>query len=203
MRGDNNKNENLETIAVAKKFYKNGVCAVDLAGAEALYKTNTFGYVFDSAIRSEMPMTIHCGEADGKNSVWYAMKTLECSNQKSKRFGHGIRILEDEVLAKEAIDNGFFFELCPTSNLNTKLFSSYSEYPVKEMLKKGMRVTINTDNCSVSDTTIADEFNYIIAGNKLSNKEVEKLLHNAVDASFASENAKMYMHKKIDVAMEG
>lgn len=201
MRGDNNRDENLETIALAKTFYKKGVCAIDLAGAEALYKTNTFGYIFDSATRCRMPITVHCGEADGKNSILYAMENMRHTNTAPKRFGHGIRILEDETLSKEAIDNNFFFELCPTSNLNTKIFASYYEYPVKEMLKKGMKVTINTDNCSVSDTTIVDEFNNIITGNKLDLEDVIRLLRNSVDASFADKRFKKSMHNKINAFM--
>lgn len=203
MRGDNNKKENLETIAVAKKFHNNGVCAIDLAGAEALYKTNEFEYVFEEAIKNEIPMTIHCGEADGRDSVACAMEYLKKSNQKIKRFGHGIRILEDENLTKEAIENGFFFELCPTSNINTGMYETYSLYPVKRMLRKGMKVTLNTDNCTVSNTELIREYNSIIERNVLGKSDIKALLRNSVDASFADDNLKRDMYKKIDFAMEG
>ena len=69
------------------------------------------------------------------------------------------------------------------------------------MLKKGMKVTINTDNCSVSDTTIADEFNNIITGNKLDLEDVIRLLRNSVDASFADKRFKKSMHNKINAFM--
>ena len=143
-------------------------------------------------------MTVHCGEADGSDSVWYAMSHLLCSRQETKRFGHGVRILEDDELTKRAVKHGLFFELCPTSNLNTKMFSGYDNYPVKTMLNKGLRVTINTDNCAVSNTTIENEFEHIICGNNLDSKDVEKLLRNSVDASFANKTLKKQMHKKID-----
>lgn len=202
MRGDNNKDANMETVLIAKHFLNKGVCAIDLAGAEAIYKTNTFGYLFDGCANAKIPMTTHCGEADGIDSISYVMNNFCRNKNKIKRLGHGIRILEDEKLVKEAIKKDFFFELCPTSNLNTKIFSSYFDYPVKEMLNKGLKVTINTDNCSVSDTSIVKEFDNIIKGNNLNNGDIIKLLKNSVDASFADSRFKKSMYKKINTFTE-
>jgi adenosine deaminase len=71
MRGKDNHDLNLETVKVAKRFLGKGVVAIDLAGAEALFKTNTFNQEFELAKALGVPFTIHAGEADGP-SVWDA-----------------------------------------------------------------------------------------------------------------------------------
>lgn len=63
MRGDDNTISNLQTIAIAKKYLNKGVCAVDLAGAEALYSTKQFESIFKIADKAGVPFTIHAGEA--------------------------------------------------------------------------------------------------------------------------------------------
>ena len=196
MRGNNNRKENVETVIVAKKFLGKGVCALDLAGAEGLYKTKTFDYMFRCATCSDIPMTVHCGEADGPDSIKSAVKW------NPRRLGHGVRVLEDKYLMEYLAKRNIYFELCPTSNLNTKVYDSYCEYPVKKMLRNGLKVTINTDNRTVSDTSIIDEFNHIIAGNNLDANDVAVLLKNSVNASFARKSHKKAMHKKINRMMK-
>ena len=94
MRGDNNYTENMETINLAKKYLGNGVCAIDLAGAEGLYPTKNFKDIFMYANQLGVPFTIHAGEADGPSSVSDAISFG------AKRIGHGVRSFEDNELVK-------------------------------------------------------------------------------------------------------
>ena len=86
--------EFLTTMRYIQKYLKKGVCAVDLAGAEALFKTHTFDKEFELAKQKNIPFTIHCGEADGPESIKAAL------DFGAKRLGHGIHAIEDVELMK-------------------------------------------------------------------------------------------------------
>ena len=191
MRGNKNFRENSETLNLTKRFLNNGVCAIDLAGAEGLYKTNKFNIIFEKASRQGLPITIHCGEADGPSSISSAIAWHP------KRLGHGIRILEDLTLTRIISERDVFFELCPTSNINTKVVSSYGDFPIRKMLKHGLRVTINTDNLTVSNTSLEKEFHHLIDNFLISKEEVPMLITNSINAYFASNEEKKFMIERL------
>lgn len=148
MRGENNHDENIETVSVAKKFLKKGVAAIDLAGAEGLFPTSDYKDVFELASELGIPFTIHAGEAAGFTSVETAVE------YGAVRIGHGVRSVESEDLLKKLSDKGIALELCPTSNLNTNIYRDISEYPIRKLMDAGITVTVNTDNMTVSNTNI-------------------------------------------------
>ena len=151
MRGENNHDENIETVSVAKKFLKKGVAAIDLAGAEGLFPTSDYKDVFELASELGIPFTIHAGEAAGFTSVETAVE------YGAVRIGHGVRSVESEDLLKKLSDKGIALELCPTSNLNTNIYRDISEYPIRKLMDAGITVTVNTDNMTVSNTNIKKE----------------------------------------------
>lgn len=176
MRRENNEQENLETIHMAAKYLGKGVVAADLAGAEALFPTSSFEKVFQEAKKEGVPFTIHAGEADGPESIWTALKFG------ARRIGHGVRCLEDEELVTYLREKQIPLEVCPTSNFQTKAVKG--EYPLKKMLEKGLCVTLNTDNTTVSGTTLEKE--YDIARNQLglTEEEIRTLKENAEKSRF-------------------
>lgn len=179
MRGaDNSLNE--DTLYVAHHMMKSqkSVVAVDLAGAEKLFPTSDYETLFAQAKNLGLPFTIHAGEADGPESIW---KALELG---ASRIGHGIRAVEDESLIKELSKRKIPLEICPTSNLNTRVSDNIEEYPVMKLIDAGVLVTINTDNMTVSGTTLADEFNLIKNVFSLSDKDILRLLVNSAEAVF-------------------
>lgn len=176
MRMEDNEKENMETIRMAKEYLGKGVAAADLAGAEALYPTASFEAVFRKAKESGVPFTIHAGEADGPESIWMALKFG------ARRIGHGVRCLEDEKLVEYLREHRIPLEVCPTSNFQTKAVKG--EYPLKKMLEKGLCVTLNTDNTTVSGTSLEKEFNLAVNKLGLTEKEVEILKENAEKARF-------------------
>ena len=192
MRGKDNCEANLETVRVAKDFLDKGICAIDLAGAEALFPTEDFEDIFDLAKEKGIPYTIHAGEADGPDSVY---KALEFG---AKRIGHGVRSLEDGVLVQKLAAEGITLELCPTSNLNTGIFDSYAEYPLRRLMEVGVKVTINTDNMTVSNTTIAAELQHMADAILLNKEELLQLNFNAAEAAFASEEIKRWLKKEME-----
>lgn len=184
MRGDTNENENLETVYVAKNYLNKGVCAVDLAGAEALFKTQNFKNVFSEAKKLDVPFTIHAGEADGPESIKTAI------NFGAKRIGHGVYGILDKELLKELISKQIPLEICPTSNFQTKAMADLEKYPVKKFLDMGVKVTINTDNMTVSNVNIFDEYKFLKKNFKMTNQDIEKMINNAIDVAFISEKEK-------------
>lgn len=150
MRGGTYEN-NLETVEVVKKYLGSVVCAIDLAGAEALYPTKDHKKLFDLVDEYDLPRTIHAGEADGPESVKAAL------NFGTKRIGHGVRSIEDPELVKRLIEEKITLEVCIQSNIDTKMYSSVREHPIYELFKKGVRTTLNSDNLTVSDDNLLNE----------------------------------------------
>jgi adenosine deaminase len=94
-----------------------------------------------------------------------------------------------EILAEKNVA----LELCPTSNLNTAVFDSLDEYPLRSLMDAGIKVSINSDNMSVSATDLVKEFENLIKVFGLEDRELMQLANNAVDASWASEEVKEYI----------
>lgn len=192
MRGADNREQNLLTVRTAADFLGKGVCAVDLAGAEALYATDTFGELFGLAKELGVPMTIHAGEAAGPESVWAALEFG------TKRIGHGVRSLEDSKLVEKLAREGITLELCPTSNLNTNIFPNIEAYPLRQLMDAGVKVTVNTDNMTVSGVTLRSEMEKVIEAFSLSGDSIRILQRNAVDACFAEPQVKAWLYSRID-----
>lgn len=191
MRGGDNRAQNLETVRVAKAYLGKGVCAVDLAGAEALFPTAGFEDVFALARELEVPFTIHAGEADGPESIRTALAFG------ARRLGHGVRAAEDEALMERLAREGVTLELCPTSNLNTCVFESVEDYPIRELLEAGIPVTVNTDNMTVSGVTLASEFRKVADACCLTEEQLRTLAKNAVEAAFADKETKTRLREEI------
>ena len=194
MRSDHNEQENLETIRLAKKFLckDGGVVALDLAGAEALFKTSYFEKEFALAKEYGIPFTIHAGEADGAESV---KKAIEFG---AARIGHGVRIFEDAELMGFVAEKGIALEMCPSSNRITKACEDMSSYPIRDFILRGIKVTINTDDMAICRTTLADEFEYIEKMYSITGQEKKNLLLNAAEAAFCSDEYKSELKEKIE-----
>ena len=193
MRGDDNHVQNMETVEVARALHNQGVVAVDLAGGEALFPTYTFAEEFAAVRAAGLPLIVHAGEADGPESVRFAVEAG------AVRIGHGVRSLEDPEVVKLLVERRIMLELCPTSNLHTGIFPSYEAYPLRELMDAGVRVCINTDNMTVSNTTLHEEWQRIIAAKHLQENEIYHILRDTVDASFAPESVKEALNAQLDL----
>jgi adenosine deaminase len=192
MRGKDNHDLNLETVKVAKRFLGKGVVAIDLAGAEALFKTNTFNQEFELAKALGVPFTIHAGEADGPSSVWDAL------HFGASRIGHGVHAIEDPKLVAYLAEHQIPLEICPTSEVDTHCVPSIKALPIREFIKAGVPITINTDDMTVSNVTLEGEFDKVIAAFDLSDEQVKTLWFNAVNAAYLDEKGKALLKKKLE-----
>ena len=190
MRGNNTKENNLETIEVAKKFLGKGVVAMDLAGAEGLFPNEMFEEEFKLIKENNIRLTIHAGEASGANSVKSAL------DFGAVRIGHGIHSIEDENVLEELKNKNICLEVCPKSNLDTKTISKYDDLPLKQFIEKGIKVSINTDDMTVSNTTLKQEYETLVKMG-FNEKDLHDFAENSINASFADEKTKEYLRNLI------
>ncbi len=192
IRGDDNHAENLETVELAERYLGKGVVGLDLAGAEALYPNRLFADLFRIAHEKNIPYTIHSGEADGPRSVRAAL------DMGAVRIGHGIRSTEDKELVKLLAEQGTTLELCPKSNIDTGIYPAIEAYPLRSLIDAGVKVCINTDDKTVSDTTLREEFYRVVSTFEFGPADVKKLIMNSIEASFANEATKGEMVRRLN-----
>ena len=142
----------LEMAELAVAYKNRGVVGFDLAGAEydhpAKHHRNAFQLVRDNNIN----VTIHAGEAYGPESIAQAVHT--CG---AHRIGHGCRLRENGDLLHYVNDHRITLECCPSSNVQTGAIRDLASHPLKLYANLGLRVTVNTDNRLVTDTTVSKE----------------------------------------------
>lgn len=126
--------------------------AVDVAGNEKAKSPMALRDNFMPLLERCTKVTIHAGESDTVKSIWEAIYCLNAD-----RIGHGLNLKDKEELYKRFFDKKIGIELCPSSNDQIIGFDVGS-YPLKEYMEQGLRVTINTDDCGISRTTLSNEF---------------------------------------------
>lgn len=192
MMRDSSYEENLKMIQLAKKYLNKGVVALDLAGAEGIYKTKCFKKLFEIAKNNNIPYTIHAGEADGPDSINAAI------DFSTSRIGHGIRILEDKKLIKEVNEKNILLEICPTSNVQTNVVDKYSNHPIKKIIENNIEISINTDNRTVSNVTLTQEYQKLIDNFNFTYNDLILINKNSIKHSFLNNNEKKELNKIFD-----
>jgi adenosine deaminase len=177
------REEGIETASeiaeVALAHRGAGVVGVDLAGDEATYPARRFSRVFRQVGEQGLGVTVHAGEARGAESVVEAIEMLH-----AQRIGHGVSVIRDEEAVRLARQRGVTFEVCPTSNLQTRVVSSLALHPLPQMLHVGLRATVNTDDPSVCDTTLTDEYVVAVLEMGLTIGQIKRAILTAIEGSF-------------------
>jgi adenosine deaminase len=138
-------------LAVA--YRHRGVVAFDLAGGEAGNPARAHAAAFDFARRHDLAVTVHAGEGAGAESIREAVH--ECG---ANRIGHGTRLWEDLSMEAYVVDRQIPLEVCPTSNVQTRVANTFAEHPLARYHAMGAVVTINTDNRMMSGVSLTDEY---------------------------------------------
>lgn len=179
-------------VEEGKKFLNKGVVAVDLCGAENEGFAIEFKEAIDLARSFGYRVTIHAGEAASGVNVLEAVEIL-----KAERIGHGIGI-RDVKEAYEIVKNkNIVLEMCPTSNVQTKAVNSYEDHPFYKFYKDGLKVTLNTDNRTVSNINLTKEFNTVDSVFEMSEEDYKALYLVSVDSTFADDNTKQWLREFI------
>lgn len=175
-------------LAVANR--DQGVVGFDIAGAEAGYPPSRHLDAFQFVMRENFQSTIHAGEAFGLPSIWEALQYCGAA-----RLGHGVRIVDDISgepgderlgrLASYVRDRRICLELCPTSNVNTGVCATVAEHPIGMLRRLRFRVTLNTDNRLMSDTSMTNEMIQLHEAFGWGLGDFEWLTINAMKSAFA------------------
>ncbi len=184
---------NMETIKLADKYRAKKVVSVDLAGPEAFHTGDYYTPLFDEAKRLGLNITIHAGEACGSEEVLRAVNLLH-----AQRIGHGVHLDVNMPNVLKLTQQRVAFEFCPTSNLQTTSLENYEKVPLKEFDRYGLLVTINSDNMTVSNTDVLQEYRHLYQTFKLAKHEVRHYLTNSIYASFASNETKQMLMRELD-----
>lgn len=141
----------LAELAVAYKY--SGVVGFDLAGAEENYPAKDHLKAFYLIRNNNINVTLHAGEAYGPESIHQAIHYCGAN-----RIGHGTRLKEDGDLMNYVNDHRIALEICLSSNVHTGSVERIEDHPVRFYHDYGLRVTLNTDNRLISNTTLVDEY---------------------------------------------
>nr|WP_245556348.1 adenosine deaminase [Algicola sagamiensis] len=171
--------------------HKDNIVALDLAGNEKDFPGELFVSHFQKARDEGLNITIHAGEADGPHSVKHAIDVLGAT-----RIGHGINAIHDPALMEEMVRNDIVLEVCLTSNLQTNTVPSIASHPIREFLKQGLTVTLNTDDPAVEGIELLDEYQIAQDVVGLSDSELMQIQENGVQAAFLSESGKTALYAK-------
>lgn len=169
----------MEMAELAVAFKGKGVVAFDLAGGEAGNPASLHGPAFDYARQHDLAVTVHAGEGDGPASIREAI--VRCG---ADRIGHGTRLFEDASLEAYVVDRQIPLEVCPTSNVQTRVSSTFIEHKLARYLELGAIVTINTDNRLMSGVSLTDEYLQCAEHLKYDLATLAKLSLAAFDSAF-------------------
>jgi adenosine deaminase len=165
---------------VAERF-GDGVIAQGLGGPEIGNPPSKFSRAFDIVHEAGVPCVVHAGETAGPASIWNAIEVA-----KPRRIGHGVRCIEDPKLMEYLKQAQLPLEVCPTSNICLKVYPSLPMHSLPKLLEYGLKVTLNSDDPPMFNTTLTDEFIASSTQFQWDRSLVKQLLLNAVNVSLLS-----------------
>ncbi len=145
-----------EIVSLALDRRQAGIVGLDLAGNEAAFSARPFAEIFRQARRAGLHTTVHAGEWGGAENVKEAIELLE-----AERIGHGIRVMEDPSAVELARERGVTFEVCVTSNYQSGVVPDLRAHPLPHMIAAGLKVTLNTDDPSISKIDLSHEYRQV------------------------------------------
>ena len=169
----------LEMAELVVAYKGRGVVGFDLAGAEYDHPAKDHYEAFSLVRRNNINVTIHAGEAYGPPSIAQALH--DCG---AHRIGHGCRLREDGDLLHYVVDHRIPLECCPSSNVQTGAIASLPTHPLRLYLNLGARVTINTDNRLITDTTVSRELWLAHSEVGLDLQDIKQVLLNGFKSGF-------------------
>lgn len=171
--------QNEETLDCAIQLRDYGVAGIDLAGNESSYPPQLHRTLFQKAQENQIPFTIHAGECGNAENVRISVE------MGASRIGHGVAIADNDEIKRLCRERKVALEMCPVSNLQTGAVRQVKEYPWAGMRSEGILVTINTDNRTVSNTTLVREWQTLDASFGPIDREILKQAADyAIEAAF-------------------
>ena len=179
MRSDS-ASTNVKVVEAAAAYRHRGLVAFDLAGLEAEFPDPLEHRVaFDAARAAGLEVTVHAGEIrDGGATV---RKALELG---PRRIAHGLSAAADHQLIEELARLGVTLDMCPTSNVHAGAVRSIAKHPLPELYRQGVSVTISTDDTTISDVTLTEEYTQACAALGIGLPDLWAINRHALDVAF-------------------
>ena len=189
MRGMSDE-ENIKTLKIAQEYLGRGVCAIDLAGDEGHHPVEEYAQYFRKAKELGIPYTIHSGEAGPASEV---RRSIELG---ATRIGHGLHSIEDENVTDIVKNEKVLLEVCPTSNVQTNATPNFSSQQKKKLYASGIMLSVNTDNSTVSNVTLTEEYEKLEKEFGFTIDDFEKMNLYALDRAFVTPEEKENLKKE-------
>jgi adenosine deaminase len=164
------------------------IISIDLGGSEERFPAKPYKLVYQRARNMGLHLVAHAGEVAGAESIWQAVNELGV-----ERIGHGLAAIDEPKLLEHLKKRSIAIEMCPTSNVKTRVVPTLKSHPIKVFHDLGLEVTVNTDDPSMFGTDMNREYLQLHRQLGFSLSELFKLSLNAVNSSFLSQESKTKM----------
>ena len=184
-----------EVVRLACERIAGGIVGLDLAGNEADFSALLFAGVVQEAQHAGLNLTLHAGEWGPASNVSEAICQLG-----AQRIGHGVRVLEDPRVTALALERQVPFEVCITSNYQSGVIPTAQAHPLARMHSLGLNVTLNTDDPSISQITLSNEYFRAVEELGLSLGQLKDCVLAAAQAAFLPEDEKTILVEELQAA---
>jgi adenosine deaminase len=184
---------NVRLAETASGFWPEGLTGFDLAGPEEAFPDPLLhARAFAAARSNGLAITLHAGEWGGASQVRRALAV------EPVRIAHGPGAADDPGLIADLRERGVTLDLCPTSNWQAGIVPSIAEHPIARLHRAGVSVTLSTDDTTVSDLSLSDEYERAITAIRLTPSELWAIDRHALDVAFADERTRSDLGRQLD-----
>lgn len=182
-----------ETARCAAETAGDWIVGFGIAGDEKIGSPKDFRWSFDCAREAGLGLTAHAGEWGGPESVRDAVRDLEV-----ERIGHGVRAIEDLALVDELAEKGIVLEVCPGSNVTLGIYPGFKAHPIAELDRRGVKVTVSTDDPPFFHTTMAREYEELHKAFDWDEGQFRRIARQSLDVAFCDADTKVRIAKRLE-----
>jgi len=179
-------------MEVAVAYAGAGVVGLGLGGSES-HPPEAYEGIFRAGMEAGLHSVPHAGETQGPAGIRAAVAAL-----RAERIGHGIRVLEDPRLVEDLAARGIPFDVCPTSNVMTRVVPSLEHHPLPGMIRAGLTVTLNSDDPAMFSSPVAGEYEAARRVFGFEDSALADLARAGARASFADGETRLQLERGID-----
>jgi adenosine deaminase len=185
---DHGPKRSMQYLEEVTAFLGKGLIGIGLGGSEESFPADPYASVYEEARKRGFRLTAHAGEVAGPKSIWAVIEKLGV-----ERIGHGVRAHEDPQIVSLLKERQIPLEMCVISNVKTGVCKSVEAHPIKQYLQKGLMVTVNSDDPTMFNTSISQEYSVLAQKLGFTVSDLKRLSLNGIDASFMSDDVKKSM----------
>jgi adenosine deaminase len=173
--------------------YKDKIIGVGLDSSEIGHPPSKFKEVFKKAKDEGFKLVAHAGEEADYTYIYEALDLLEI-----QRIDHGVQAIQSKELMQRLKEEQIPLTVCPNSNIELRVFDTYKDHNIKELLDFGLNVTVNSDDPAYFKGYMNTNFINLYENLELSKEDIIKLVKNSFNSSFISDELKTKYLKKVD-----